>query len=122
MKRILVVDDSRTVRTILRQMLKPRGFVVEEAEDGVKALAICRKQAPDAILLDVNMPEMDGLACLREVRGDPALASCVVVMCTTQVEFEQIAAAIEAGANEYIMKPFTEEILMDKLKQVGVVE
>lgn len=123
MKNILVVDDSRTIRLVIRKLLESRGFTVTEAEHGRQALDVCRTgPAPDGMILDMNMPEMDGLACLRAVRQDPNLARCVVIICSTQVEAQQIAEAIESGANEYIMKPFTEEILFDKLRQVGLLE
>jgi two-component system chemotaxis response regulator CheY len=122
MKSILVVDDSRFLRSTMRRMLEAQGFAVSEAENGKKALEHCTSQGPpDAILLDINMPEMDGLECLTALRRNPALQTCLVIMCTTQVEAEQIAQAIAAGANEYIMKPFTEEILADKLRQVGIL-
>ena len=122
MKRILIVEDARTVRMVIRRMLEAHGFAVDEAEHGGRALELIRTRgAPDGVLLDVNMPEMDGLECLRTLRRDPALAACRIIMCTTQAEMDQIAAAVAAGADEYIMKPFTEEILLDKLRQVGLL-
>ncbi len=122
MKRILIVDDNKTIRHVIRQMLETCGFAVEEAADGVQCLNHCREQGvPDCILLDVNMPEMDGITCLQALRADPAFRECVIVMCTTQVEMPQIVAALAAGANEYVMKPFTEEILRDKLRTVGLL-
>ena len=122
MKRILVVDDSRVIRRVIRQMLEACGFTVEDAEDGVQCLNHCREHGvPDGIVLDVNMPEMDGITCLQSMRADPAFRECVILMCTTQVEIQQIAAALSAGANEYVMKPFTEEILRDKLRTVGLL-
>ena len=121
MKRILIVDDNRTIRRMIRQMLEACGFAVEEAEDGVQCLNHCNEQGvPEGIILDVNMPEMDGLTCLQAMRADPNFRDCVVVMCTTQVEIQQIATALSAGANEYVMKPFTEEILRDKLRIAGL--
>lgn len=122
MKRILIVDDQRTLRMIIRKMLESFGFQVEEAENGVQCLRHCREQGvPDGILLDVNMPEMDGMTCLNAMRADAAFHDCQIVMCTTQVEQELIAAAVAAGANEYVMKPFTEDILRDKLRSVGLL-
>jgi two-component system chemotaxis response regulator CheY len=123
MKRILIVDDSRTIRLVLRRMLESRGFAVDDAENGAEALDRCRAvEPPDGLLLDINMPVMDGIACLRAIRQDVALRACRVVMCSTQVDMEQIAAAVAAGADEYLMKPFTEDILFDKLRQVGLCE
>ena len=122
MKRILVVDDARVIRRVIRQMLETCGFAVDEAEDGVQCLNHCRVHGvPDGIVLDVNMPEMDGITCLQIMRADPAFQDCRVVMCTTQVEIQQIATALSAGANEYVMKPFTEEILREKLRIVGLL-
>ena len=122
MKRILIVDDNRIIRRLIRQMLEPCGFAVEEVADGMQCLEHCREQGiPDGIILDVNMPEMDGITCLRAMRADPTFRDCVVVMCTTQVELEHIMTAMSAGANEYVMKPFTEEILRDKLRIVGLL-
>ena len=116
MKRILVVDDNRVIRHVIRQMLETCGLAVEEAEDGVQCLKQCREQGvPDGIILDINMPEMDGITCLQTMRADPAFRECIVVMCTTQVEIQHIVTALAAGANEYVMKPFTAEILREKL-------
>jgi two-component system chemotaxis response regulator CheY len=122
MKRMLIVDDNRVVRRVIRQMLETFGFAVEEAEDGVQCLDHCREHGiPDGILLDINMPEMDGITCLQTMRADPAFRDCVIVMCTTQVEMNHIVTALSAGANEYVMKPFTEDILREKLRTVGLL-
>ena len=122
MKRILVVDDNRVVRHVIRRMLETCGLAVEEAADGVQCLSHCREQGvPDDIILDVNMSEMDGITCLQTMRADPAFRECVIVMCTPQVEMQHIVAALSAGANEYVMKPFTEDILREKLRTVGLL-
>ena len=122
MKRILIVDDNRVIRHMIRPMLETIGFTVDEAADGVQCLTHCREHGvPDGILLDVNMPEMDGMTCLQTMRADPAFRECLIVMCTTQVEMPHIVAAMSAGANEYVMKPFTEDILLDKLRIVGLL-
>ena len=122
MKRILIVDDNKTIRHVVRQMLETCGFAVDEAADGAQCLARCREHGvPDGILLDINMPEMDGMTCLKALRADPAFRDCVIVMCTTLVEMPQIVAAMSAGANEYLMKPFTEDILREKLRTVGLL-
>lgn len=122
MKRILIVDDNRVIRHMIRPMLETIGFTVDEAADGVQCLSHCREHGvPDGILLDINMPEMDGMTCLQTLRADPAFRDCLIVMCTTQVEMPIIVAAMSAGANEYVMKPFTDEILRDKLRIVGLL-
>ncbi len=118
----LVVDDSRTVRTILAKTLKELGFEVREAANGREALEVieAEKAAVKLILLDWNMPEMNGLDLLKRLRQNPEFSSLVVVMVTTETELDHIAEALEAGANEYVMKPFTKDIVAGKLELVGI--
>jgi two-component system, chemotaxis family, chemotaxis protein CheY len=122
MAKALVVDDSKAVRMILAKTLKELGFEVREAANGREALEVieAEKTAVTLVLADWNMPEIDGLELLKRLRQKPELASLVVVMVTTETELGQMTAALEAGANEYIMKPFTKDILVDKLQLVGV--
>jgi two-component system chemotaxis response regulator CheY len=115
----LVVDDSRVVRKVARRILEANGFLVEEAEDGQKALEACHRQLPDCVLLDWNMPVMNGLEFLQAVRAEFGADDPPVVFCTTETDMEFIEKAIESGAQEYVMKPFDEEILLGKLAQVG---
>lgn len=117
----LVVDDSRTVRRAARRMLEAEGFAVTEAEDGAQALAACRAGMPDLVLLDWNMPVMDGLAFLRAARAEFGSDRPLVMLCTTEAALERIVEALEAGAQEYVMKPFDESILHDKLVQIGLL-
>lgn len=117
----LVVDDSSVVRKVARRILERNGFTVREAEDGQKALEACRAEMPRAVLLDRNMPVMDGIGFLRALRAEYGPDDPVVVMCTTEAGTEKILEGLEAGANEYVMKPFDEEILRDKLVQVGLL-
>jgi two-component system chemotaxis response regulator CheY len=121
MKSFLVVDDSRVIRNVARRILEALGFKVDEAADGQQALDACRRSMPDAILLDWNMPVMDGISFLRALRADPGGTTPVVLFCTTETEMTKIQQAIEAGANEYIMKPFDSEIVESKLSQVGLL-
>ena len=121
MKSCLVVDDSRVIRLVARRILESLNFKVEEAEDGRKAMAACQKQMPDVILLDWNMPEMNGIDFLRALRQTDAGKTPVVVFCTTETDMAHIQEAISAGANEYIMKPFDSEILENKFTQVGLL-
>ena len=116
----LVVDDSRVVRKVARRILEAHGFGVAEAEDGQKALDACRAEMPDCVLLDWNMPVMDGITFLRELRREFGPDDPPVVFCTTENDMSHIEMAIEAGAQEYIMKPFDDEILVGKLAQVGL--
>ena len=120
-KRFLVVDDSRVLRKVASRMLQDLRFAVEEAEDGAAALAACERQMPDAILLDWNMPVMNGIDFLRRLRDMPGGDAPIVVFCTTERGLEQIQEAISAGANEYIMKPFDIGIIEAKLTQAGLL-
>ena len=122
MAKALVVDDSRAVRMILGRTLKELGFEVREAANGREALDVIEteKASVSLVLADWNMPEVNGLELLKRLRQKPELSSLVVVMVTTETELDQMAAALEAGANEYVMKPFTKDILVEKLQLVGV--
>jgi two-component system, chemotaxis family, chemotaxis protein CheY len=122
MSKALVVDDSRTIRTIIRRILIGLGYEVLEAGDGVQALEVLEpeKDSVKLVLADWNMPEMNGLELLKRLRQDPELASLKVMMVTTETEMSQMASALEAGANEYIMKPFTKDILLEKLELMGL--
>ena len=119
----LVVDDSKATRMILSRTLKEFGYSVTEAADGREALTELAQleQVPELILTDWNMPVMNGLEFLREVRKEERFASSAVVMVTTRTEVDQIVEALEAGANEYVMKPFTKEILGDKLRLLKLI-
>ena len=117
----LIVDDSRVVRKVARRILESNGVAVVEASDGQMALDACREQLPDCVLLDWNMPVMDGLAFLRALRREFGPVKPPVVFCTTENDMGHIQAAILNGAQEYIMKPFDEDILTGKLGQVGLL-
>ncbi len=120
-KTCLVVDDSRVARLVARRILEEMSFIVQEAEDGEQALALCRESLPDAILLDWHMPVIDGPAFLRSLRHSQGGERPKVVFCTSQNDPEQIAAVIQEGADEYIMKPFDRDILREKFAGVGLV-
>jgi two-component system chemotaxis response regulator CheY len=98
----LVVDDSRVVRKAARRIVERFGFTVREAEDGAQALAACREALPDAVLLDWNMPVMDGITFLRAARAEFGPDRPVVVLCTTEAALDRIIEALEAGAQEYV--------------------
>jgi two-component system, chemotaxis family, chemotaxis protein CheY len=121
MKSCLVVDDSRVVRMVARKILQDLEFEILEAEDGMVALEVCKKQMPDAILLDWNMPVMNGIDFLRRLRAVPGGDQPKVVFCTTENDLAHIQEAIGAGADEYIMKPFDSEIIQSKFSQVGLI-
>ena len=121
MKQVLVVDDSMVVRKVAKRILEGLNFQTLEAEDGAKALLACTFLMPDAILLDWNMPVMDGFEFLRELRKMAGGLKPKVVFCTTQNDVAHIARAIHAGADEYIMKPFDKQILQSKLEEIGLI-
>ena len=119
--RALLVDDSRAVRVIIRNILLEMGMEVVEAANGREALEQLR-QNPDVelVLVDWNMPEMNGLDFIRVVRSQHAYDALRIVMVTTETESEQVCLALNAGANEYVMKPFNKEVLIAKLNMLDV--
>lgn len=117
--RALVVDDSTALRLYLRKILVPLGFEVVEARDGGEGLQRIREQSVDLVLLDWNMPVMNGLELLQHIRSEPGVGSPCVMMVTSENDLQEVAQALETGANEYVMKPFTPEIIFDKLALLG---
>ena len=120
MKHCLIVDDSAVIRKVARRIMEGLGFRTSEAEDGEKALAVCREEMPDGILLDWNMPLMDGYEFLRLLRQMPEGNRPKVVFCTSENDVGYIARALHAGADEYIMKPFDKDIVTTKFQEVGL--
>jgi two-component system chemotaxis response regulator CheY len=119
--RALVVDDSRAVRTIVGNMLRELGYDVVAAGNGREALLLLNDEAPvDVAFVDWNMPEMNGLELVTALRQSPEFRELPVVMATSETEISQIAVALEAGANEYAMKPFDQSVVLDKLRLVGL--
>ena len=121
MSKVLIVDDSRTIRTIIRRIMLELGFEVCEAANGIEALKVivAEKAAVKLVLADWNMPEMNGFDLLVRLRQDPELSTLKIMMVTTETEMDHMASALEAGADEYVMKPFTKDILVEKLEYVG---
>lgn len=117
----LIVDDSRVVRKVARRILEELGFVCDEAEDGQIALDMVQKSMPELIILDWNMPNKNGLEFLQSLRSLSNGDIPKVVMCTTENDMAHIMTAMQAGANEYIMKPFDREIVENKLSQIGLI-
>lgn len=121
MKTCLVVDDSSVIRKIARNILEEMDFRIVEAEDGGQALQVCERELPDAVLLDWNMPVMDGYEFLGHLRRLPGGERPKVVFCTTESNLDHISRALRAGANEYIMRPFNRDIVADKFLEVGLL-
>ncbi len=121
--RALIVDDSRPIRRIESDILKELGFETSDACNGREALERLQSGAlPDLVLVDWNMPEMDGLEFVKAVRSEPRYAGLAVLMVTTEIETDQMLRALSAGVDEYLMKPFQKEGLVDKLRLIGVVQ
>jgi two-component system chemotaxis response regulator CheY len=119
--RALVIDDSRAMRAILSGILRPAGFEVTQAGDGREGLDRLADAGPfDLALVDWNMPVMNGLEFVRAVRQSGRHPRMTVVMVTTETEHSQMVLALTAGAHEYVMKPFTPDILLGKLQLLGV--
>ena len=120
MRSCLIVDDSKVIRKVARHILETLDFAVDEAEDGRQALDRVEASLPDVILLDWNMPVMSGMEFLRALRQNEYVVQPKVVFCTTENDIAHIRAAIAAGADEYVMKPFDRDTLHSKLQIVGV--
>ena len=119
--KIMIVDDEQAIREALGRKLRREGYDVILSADGLEALQACRRQMPDAILLDWTMPVMSGIDFLRQLRQESNGTKPTVVFCTTENDVERIAEALKAGADEYMMKPFDGDILHSKFAEVGLV-
>jgi len=121
--RAMVIDDSRAMRMILKRIIGKLDFETTEAADGQEALDLlgAMTEVPDLALIDWNMPVMDGLEFVTKVRADPRLRSMTLVMVTTESEQSQIVRALAAGAHEYVIKPFTENAMVEKLALLGLL-
>jgi len=120
-KQILIVDDSAVIRKAARRILEGLEMQASEAKDGQEALLSCESSMPDGILLDWNMPVMDGMEFLAALRNMPGGLKPKVVFCTTENNVSHIARAIQAGADEYIMKPFDKQIVQSKFEEIGLI-
>jgi two-component system, chemotaxis family, chemotaxis protein CheY len=120
MKQGLVVDDSRIIRQVARRILEDMSFEIDEASDGESALSSCRQRMPDMILLDANIPNLSVIAFLRHLRSDARGTHPYVLLCTTENDIAHISEALNAGADEYILKPFDRGLIEDKLKEAGL--
>ena len=121
MKRCMFVDDSSVIRKVSRRILEEMSFRVSEAENGEKALEACKAEMPDVVLLDWNMPVMDGYEFLTHFRQMPGGDEPKIIFCTTENDIAHISRALMAGANEYIMKPFDKDIVTAKFQEVGLI-
>ena len=119
-KTCLIVDDSSAIRKVIASLFRELDFSIAEAPTGADAVEHCKSHSPDVVMLDWNMPVMDGITCLRALRAMEMPKRPVVVMCTTESQMAKIQEALAAGADEYIMKPFNRDVLLDKLSQLDL--
>ena len=124
MSKAMVVDDSRAIRMILSRTLGELGYEVCQAPNGKEALELADRENGhiSLVLVDWNMPEMSGLELVKRLRADARYSSVPLMMVTTETEMPQVVAALEAGADEYVMKPFTRDTIADKLRIMGVIQ
>jgi two-component system chemotaxis response regulator CheY len=121
MKTCLIVDDSRVVRKVASRIVRDLGFSVAEASEGAEALRMCRQAMPDAVILDWNMPTMNGIDFVRALRREEDGKLPRVVFCSIENDAEHIREALNAGADEFVMKPFDADIIESKFAQVGLI-
>ncbi len=121
MRKVLIIDDSMTTRSILKRMLKELGFETHEADNGASAIEKLKElDQCQLALVDWNMPIMNGLDFIKTIRKDNAYENMKLIMVTTETEMSRVVDAITAGANEYVMKPFTKDIISEKIKMTGL--
>lgn len=121
MSTCLIVDDSKVVRKLVKSIVENLSFETMEAGDGKEAISKCKEKMPEVILLDWNMPVMDGMGFLGAFKSEFSGAGTVIIFCTTENEVGRIQEALDAGAHEYVMKPFDSEIIKNKFIQTGVL-
>jgi len=119
--KVLVVDDSKVTRGMIGRILREFGFEIVEASNGLEAIEKVQVEQPELTLVDWNMPEMNGYEFIKAIRAEPQYDNMKIMMVTTESDIDQMTAALEAGANEYVMKPFTKEIITEKLAILGVI-
>ncbi len=117
--KVLIVDDTRTVRYQLKALVSGMGFEVDEAADGAEALEKIREDKPHIVLMDIMMPEMDGIECCRRIKSNPETRDAKVVMVTNKGEYQKVTDAFKARCDDYIMKPIQESELREKLEEIS---
>ena len=120
--KILTVDDSLTIRLVVMKAFQPFDCTVCEATNGEEGLAVARTERPDLILLDLNMPVMDGIVMLKTLRADPDLKSTPVIMLTAECDRESIFLVTRLGVSDYILKPFSESLLIERARRIVALE
>mgnify|MGYP000055251880 CR=1 FL=1 len=121
-KRVLIAEDSSVIQNLTRKILEAQQYQIAAAKNGEQVLQMLAKDSYDVLLLDINMPVMDGMECMKEIRADTTLHQPKIIFCTTENEFSKIQLAIMNGADEYVMKPFDETIIAGKMVQLGIID
>jgi twitching motility two-component system response regulator PilH len=119
--RVLVVDDVKTTRYMLRSMLEQDGYEIEEAEDGLEALQKIRDTRPHIVMMDIIMPKMNGIDCCRLIKGDAVLSDTKIIMVTAKDEDIYVSASFRHGCDEFITKPIDEQELRSKVRSLGIL-
>lgn len=121
MRRCLIIDDSKIIRMVARKIVQEFGFDVDEAGDGQYAIEHCQETMPDVILLDWKLPEMEGIAVLKELRALPGGDQPAILFCTTETDDDHIREALDTGATDYVIKPFDGETIHRKFASIGLL-
>lgn len=116
--KLLIVDDAQTIRSFESMILENSGYDIIEATNGVEALLTMHNESPDLVLLDIEMPIMDGIECCRQIKQDESFKDVKVIIVTTRSEYSKISEAFAAGADDYIIKPIEPKELRDKVKEL----
>lgn len=120
MKIVMIADDSPVIRKVGRRLLEELGFVVVEAHDGFDAMEMCRNNMPDAVIVDRDMPGPNALEVVREIRRMPDAEDVKILYCLSEILVSEMAKAKRAGANSFLLKPFTRDVLGGKLAEAGI--
>lgn len=120
MKVFMIVDDSPVIRKVARRIIEGMGYVVAEAEDGIDGLEKCDHAMPDAVMVDWDMPRMGGVEFIEQLKSRPAAAQTKVLFCTSEVNMPEMMKAKRAGADGYVIKPFTRAILQQSFSENGI--
>ena len=118
----IIADDSKIIRMVLSKIFNNLGFSVLEAEDGEEVLTLCEKEEPSLIIMDWRLPIIDGIDVLYKIRGEYKFRQPRIIFCSSMIEPDRIREALDGGADDYLMKPFDEEIIVSKLKILGMIK
>lgn len=118
----LIADDSKIIRMVISKIFANLGFEVVEAEDGDEVIEICQREEPDLVIMDWRLPIIDGIDVMYKIRGDGNIRQPRIIFCSSMIEPDKIREALNGGADDYLMKPFDEEIIVSKLMILGMIK